>query len=113
MILTVRGKTSARIVGLQELKSQARVLQAESPDILTNFDSVFVDEPTQPQYLAWLRSLPVAASSLPALIGLHAAAIVSPLADAFDAAADADANADADAPALTLSIRSPHVWVKR
>ncbi len=30
----------------------------------------------------------------------------------FDAAADADANADADAPALTLSIRSPHVWVK-
>ena len=59
-----------------------------------------------------MRSLPVAASSLPALIGLHAAAIVSPLADAFDAAADADANADADAPALTLSIRSPHVWVK-
>ena len=64
---------------------------SESPDILTNFDSVFVDEPTQPQYLAWLRSLPVAASSLPALIGLHAAAIVSPLADAFDAAADAAA----------------------
>ena len=71
---------------------ESRVLQAESPDILPNFDSVFVDEPTQPQYLAWLRSLPVAASSLPALIGLHAAAIVSiHLADAFDAAADAAA----------------------
>ncbi len=70
---------------------------------------------------------------MPALIGLRAAAVV---ADAFDAAADAtadaaadaaadavadadadavadaDADADADAAALTLSIRSPHVWLK-
>ncbi len=43
---------------------------------------------------------------MPALIGRRAAAVVAPVADAFDAAADAAANADADAAALTLSIRN-------
>ena len=46
---------------------------------------------------------PVAASSWPALIGLRAAAVVAPLADAFDAAADAAA--------LTVD-RNAHVWLE-
>ena len=45
---------------------------------------------------------PVAASSRPALIGLRAAAVVAPFADA----------AAADAAALTLLTGSAHVWLK-
>ena len=51
--------------------------------------------------ILWLRSLPAATSSLPALVGLRAAAVIAPLADAFDAAADAAA--------LTLLTRSADV----
>ena len=47
---------------------------------------------------------PVAASSRPALIGLRAAAVVAPFADAFDAAAEAAA--------LTLLTGSAHVWLE-
>ncbi len=56
------------------------------PEIVTNFDDVFVEDPPQPQYLAWLRSLPAAATSPPALSGLRDAA--GGVAPADDAAAD-------------------------
>ena len=94
------GKTSASIVGLART-AESRALQAQSPDILINFDSVSLSVIPLSHSILRGCGLSLLQPRLPALVGLRAAAVIAPLADAFDAAADAAA--------LTLLTRSADV----
>ena len=94
------GKTSASIVGLARTV-ESRALQAQSPDILINFDSVSLSVIPLSHSILRGCGLSLLQFRLPALVGLRAAAVIAPLADAFDAAADAAA--------LTLLTRSADV----